>query len=222
MENDIELGSRPIVLTQSEVLMTYPWYIPLLQAFVGLLGTLLGALVAWRVAVRIARQNLTFEMHKEFNGKEMSEHRVRAQSFVRQHRSRNFDEISSTEKVEDLVPVWNVMRFYHRLAVVVRHRRVSHALAPELFGGVFVWWYEVCYRAMLLPTGWESAREIEWLYGWMKKRANNSQWERWQEVAKAELARLATGGSSSAATAPVLAFVDGGEAVSDNREAKTA
>jgi hypothetical protein len=199
--------------------MPYPWYVPLLQAFVGLLGTLLGALIAWRVAVRIARQNLTFEMHKEFNGKEMSEHRVRAQNFVLQHRSRTFAEISSTEKVDDLVPIWNVMRFYHRLAVVVRHRRVSHKLVPELFGGVFVWWYEVCYRTMLLPTGWESAREIDWLYGWLKKRASKAQWERWQQVPMAELAKALKDASGTATAIPTLAVVGGGDAGSADHQA---
>jgi hypothetical protein len=61
-------------------------------------------------------------MHREFNSERLSESRSKAFKFLKEeHWGLSFTEIASKPQLDlESVPLWDVMRFYQRLAVAAR------------------------------------------------------------------------------------------------------
>lgn len=159
-------------------------------AILPFVGTCFAAIFAWRVATGQARRKLTFELHREFNGMEMSKNRDRAEELVKKHRHKTIATLRKEKEIEETMPLVEVARFYHRLAASTKHQQVDDDLVIELFGRLFVWWYEVCFAQMLIPTGWETANHLQWFYGWLRAKSTHEQWEAWHAVSTRYVADL--------------------------------
>jgi len=156
-----------------------------------LIGALVGAAAAWMAGVYNSRWTRTLDMHREFNADRMSESRSKAFIFLKQHWGLSFAEIAARPELDTpSVPLWDVMRFYERLGVTVRYGQVIRRVVPDLFGEIFLWWYLVCYRQQLLQTKWVAAKDIEYLYWFMKKNVERADWDEWNQRHEDELTRL--------------------------------
>jgi hypothetical protein len=156
------------------------------------LDSLAGAAIAWWTGVQANRWNRTLELHREFNTEAISKSRTAAWAFIRGHSGKTFKQIAEDPTLDTAaLPLWDVMRFYQRLAIVTKHRQVVRKQIPDLFGEIFVWWHEISFRTMLAPTGWVAWKDINWLYEWMKKEVGsndpNSAWCKWHNQASGDM-----------------------------------
>jgi hypothetical protein len=167
-------------------------------ALIGLLGVGVGAYVTWMAQLSASKWHLIVDLHKEFNSETMTKSRNEAWDIVCDNWAKSFNEIADNNDLDNkALPLWNVMRFYHRLAVATRHNQVVRKHVCGLFGQVFVWWYVVSFDKMLRPSRppsqsqgvWESWLDIDWLYEWMKKRTPSEKWNAWQKTAQDDIAK---------------------------------
>jgi hypothetical protein len=145
-----------------------------------LIGALVGSAAAWWAGVSASRWSRTLDMHREFNSDRMSESRSKAFKFMKERWGMSFVEIANTTEYDiESVPLWDVMRFYQRLAITIKYNQVIRRVVPGLFGEIFLWWYVVCYRQQLIQTNWVAARDIDYLYRFMKQKADRKSWNEW-------------------------------------------
>jgi hypothetical protein len=166
---------------------------PILQGLVGIFGTLLGALIAWRVTVGASRWSRTLDFHREFNSPEMGKYRIDAWEYVRHRRGMTFEQIDD-DPDSSKHSLYAVMRFYQRLALVTKYNQIARRVVPDMFGELMVWWYVVSFQPMLMPTKWKVCDDIKWLYDWMEKQAGSdnpsSSWAKWHDSAANDLQRF--------------------------------
>lgn len=156
-----------------------------------LIGALVGAAATWWAGVSASRWSRTLDMHREFNTDRMSESRSKALTFMMVHWGLDFDEIAKRRELSaESLPLWDVMRFYQRLSVTVRHNQVIRRIVPGLFGEIFLWWYLVCFRQQLIGVNWVAADDIEYLYKFMKRKIDRKSWKEWSERHEKEFVRL--------------------------------
>jgi hypothetical protein len=84
----------------------------LISAAIGLLGTLVGAAIAWLAGRRSDRLNTAFAMHREFHSPEMTHSRNLAGATVWKHPSMTYDEMRRMLSPDETQHVWNMMYFY--------------------------------------------------------------------------------------------------------------
>jgi hypothetical protein len=149
----------------------------------GLVGTVVGAAIAWLVSGRQRRLETAFAMHREFHAPEMTRSRNHAGKTVRDHRSETFDAMRRNLPPEETQHVWNVMYFYQRLWLAVKYKSIHQSYVPEMFGENFCWWYIKSYEDQLVPLDWEAGRHIDALMEWIKRTASPIEMERWRQRA---------------------------------------
>jgi hypothetical protein len=187
-----ELGSSPAAVEFDSMAA-------LVSVATGLIGTLVGAAIAWFVGRRQYRLEATSIMHREFNAPEMTHSRNLAGKTVRQQYPKNFDVIRTTLDPEETQHVWNVMYFYQRLWLAIKYQNIHKKYVCEMFGENFYWWYIKSYQVQLVaPEGekrekeqkkgeqglnWQAARHIEELWNWFEKEADRNDSERWRKRA---------------------------------------
>jgi len=178
----------------------------LISVGTGLIGTLVGAAIAWFAGRRQHRVETTYAMHQEFHGAEMTKSRGLAGETVREHKAKNYDELRRDLPLEKTQHVWNVLYFYQRLWFAIKYENIQKNKVPVMFGENFWWWYLNSYQEQLKPEkkakekekeeeeeeekkkkekglNWQAARDIEELWNWMKKEADPSDQKRWHERA---------------------------------------
>ena len=149
----------------------------------GLVGTVVGAAIAWLVSRRQHRLETAFAMHREFHAPEMTRSRNHAGKTVGDHRSETFDALRRNLPPEETQHVWNVMYFYQRLWLAVKYRSIHRSYVPEMFGENFCWWYIKSYEDQLVPLDWQASRHIDALMEWIKRAASQIEMERWRQRA---------------------------------------
>ena len=77
----------------------------------GLIGTVVGAGIAWLVSRKQHRLETVFAMHREFHAPEMTRSRNFAGKTVRDHQSESFDVMRRKLSPQETQYVWNVMYF---------------------------------------------------------------------------------------------------------------
>jgi len=159
----------------------------LVSVAAGLIGTLVGAAIAWLAGRRQYRLETSFAMHREFHAPEMTHSRNLAGKTVRDHRSETFDDMRRGLAPEETQHVWNVMYFYQRLWLAIKYRGIHEKYVPEMFGENFCWWYIKSYRDQLIPLDWQASRHIGALMTWIEAKADRSEMESWRKRA-AEMA----------------------------------
>ncbi|MBL8002309.1 MAG: hypothetical protein JNL05_10140 [Flavobacteriales bacterium] len=135
----------------------------------GVLGVVLGFGVSAFSAKRIRRRDLTYAMHREFFGVEMGDVREAARArlpWIIDHSFRELDEDRANATAN--LPIWKMMRFYQRLAVMMEHNEIHRPSMPGLFGGTFIWWYEVYFKGATQNINWSMASHMEILHNEIK------------------------------------------------------
>jgi len=148
------------------------------SSLVGLFGVVIGALAAWWSGIYASRWSRTLDMHREFNSERLSKARIDALKFLKEHGQLSFTEIADKPELNDeSVSLWEVMRFYQRLAVAVKHKQVIRRVVLDEFGEIFLWWYIVCFSKSLKGTNWVAEKDIETMYCWMAKTVDKVTWQ---------------------------------------------
>jgi hypothetical protein len=149
----------------------------------GLVGTVVGAAIAWLVSRRQHRLETAFAMHREFHGPEMTRSRNLAGKTVRDHPSETFDAIRKNLSPEVTQHVWNVMYFYQRLWLAIKYKSIHQSYVPEMFGENFCWWYIKSYEDQLVLLDWQASRHIAALMEWIERTAGRTEMGRWRKRA---------------------------------------
>ncbi|NMF86346.1 hypothetical protein [Nodosilinea sp. P-1105] len=85
-----------------------------------------------------------------------------------------------------------VANFYQRLYIAIKHQQVKIELVPDLFGEIFILWYEVSFKKQLLASNTRShvRNSIIALHKWLR---GNSRWskkfEEWEAAALRDVER---------------------------------
>ena len=154
--------------------------IPLAAALV---GTVVGAAIAWLAGGRLRRLETAFAMHREFHALDMTHSRNLGGKTVRDHPSEDYDALRRRLRPEDTQHVWNVMYFYQRLWLAIKYKNIHKDYVAEMFGENFCWWYMKSYRDQLVPLDWQASRHIAALMNWIERNADKTQLAKWRERA---------------------------------------
>lgn len=86
---------------------------------------------------------------------------------------------------------WQLISFYQRLGLAIRHKQIPERSAVDLFGEVFVWWYVVFFEDQVVEVDdWFAARDLKALWQWFDARWHRmSDHGNWLRVARADKAR---------------------------------
>ena len=155
----------------------------------GITGALIGAVSANYFASKSRKSNQTFEFHKEFNDSTFSKYRSEAYLLVCSHPNKNYEELWEEEfdgnKNIKTISLYMIMRFYQRLWLSIKYKKIDLELAPELFGEVFVWWYHFSFEKNLVKgTNWTAGGQMRQMNKWFSKHMNAVIYE--NEKVKAE------------------------------------
>jgi hypothetical protein len=151
----------------------------------GLIGTVVGAGIAWLVSRKQHRLETVFAMHREFHAPEMTRSRNFAGKTVRDHQSESFDVMRRKLSPQETQYVWNVMYFYQRLWMAIKYKSIHESYVPEMFGETFCWWYVKSYGYQLVPLDWQASRDIAALMRWIERHADQTELGRWRSRAVA-------------------------------------
>jgi hypothetical protein len=149
-----------------------------------LLGTVVGAVIAWLAGRRQHRLETAFAMHREFHAPEMTCSRNLGGKTVRKHRSDSFEAMRTGLAPEETQHVWNVMYFYQRLWLAIKYKNIRESYVPEMFGENFCWWYDKSYKDQLVPLDWQAGRHIAALMNWIGRHTDEDELARWRERAR--------------------------------------
>jgi hypothetical protein len=156
----------------------------LATAIANLFGTIIGATLAFwfalrqltiqsREAYKKALVDTTFELHREFNNSEMSEARNRADKIFRQYPAPvALDALEENFPDVETRPIYLVIRFYQRLWLAIKNKRVDTKLVPELFGEIFYWWFVNYLEPQVMPVGWQICSDIQDLKNWFDENSD--------------------------------------------------
>jgi hypothetical protein len=145
-----------------------------------LFGTLVGAALAWLVGRQQHKLTLTLEMHREFNSADMLGVRYRAGELLEKNHTLDLREMQAALGKTALLDVWRIIRFYERLWLAIKKRRVLRREIPGLFGEIFDWWYLQSFHRQLLPLGIRVSRDIEAMHDWILRRTTPPELESWR------------------------------------------
>src|SRR5215813_4201186 len=169
----------------------------------GLIGTLVGAAIAWLAGRRQHHVETTYAMHQEFHAAEMTKSSGLAGKTVRKHYPKNYDDLR-----RDLPPKKHNMSGMSCTSINAYGSRLSTRNiytknVPEMFGENFWWWYqkqlnpeekskeeeeeeeeeEGVEEKKKKGLNWQAAQDIEELWTWMNKEADPGHKKRWHERA---------------------------------------
>ena len=148
---------------------------------VGLIGTLVGGGVAWRIEVRRRRAEVTIALFGEFNTPAMLRTRHTAADKAEAHPDLDFAELRRETGRIGMQEIWAVQSFYQKLWLLTKHRQVEPKLVPHLFGDRFAWWVHNHYAKKLFTLDTSQAHDVSRLWAWMSGAATADQRQRWGE-----------------------------------------
>jgi hypothetical protein len=116
------------------------------------------ALVAWgiyRAGLRQERVRTTLSQHEAYYSARFAKERARAAAFFMILNSRYPPGTDPYDTREPKLSGYSeVIRFWHRLAVLNRHGRIDPELAAELFGYELGWWFGFGFAVMEKRENW--------------------------------------------------------------------
>lgn len=157
-----------------------------MEALFGILGTLLGSFIAWITSDRHTKMQTTLELHREFNSGEVLKSRRPADRVFAQYMDKTYDQFSPSLDPEEYSHIWNVINFYQRLWVAIKHKQLVSSMVPDLFGEVFMRWYIPYFEKMIVPypRGWSTGNNIRELKIWFEKNADKASFGKWVELGR--------------------------------------
>ena len=151
-------------------------------------AVIISAVISWLLTSRRNKTQLVFDLHNEFNPKEMYEARNKADIFLATvapdiNLKDLYDEQQSPDQIQNVLLV---VRFYERLWVAIDKDQLKKEFVPELFGELFYWWFIYCFKKRLLVSGvdWHAKDKIKELKDWMDSNTKPSERQTWIELAK--------------------------------------
>lgn len=156
-----------------------------------LLGTLVGSLISWFIGNRQKKLQATFDLHREFHSGELYKSRVIANRLISNNLTASLDEILQKFPEEEF-HLLQVANFYQRLHIAIKHQQINLELVPDLFGEVFVLWYEVFFRDQLLKSNTRSylRNSIIALHKWLREDPKSSkEFYEWEKSASTDVER---------------------------------
>lgn len=162
----------------------------IIPALIGLVGTLIGAAIAWFASRRQFKLKAAWDLHREFNDPDMLTARTKADQCLKQiPKGETLRDVYNEEGgSECFMAAWKIMSLYQRIWIAIKHKQLSHKLAVTLFGEVFIWWYIVYFRDKVVPVDdWLVARDLENFWEWLyQRRSDMEDFDVWLEVARAD------------------------------------
>ncbi len=149
-------------------------------------GAVTGAGVTYFLTLRRAKLQTLLDLHREFNSPEFSDVRQRAHKFLRSNSTTLFPDLDG---LPEAWAAYAVSRFYQRLWLLVQHRQVPRKHVGRLFGEVFFLWFYGHFERQLVPTDWQSARDVEALKHWFDARCSDLA-PRWRDRALTDIERI--------------------------------
>lgn len=146
----------------------------------------------------------TFNMHREFNSEAMHKSRNTAGHLVEKYPLFSIRDYHKQLPIEETVHLSNVLGFYYRLALLVKHDQTDIAYIPELFGQILVWWWVNLCEEKERPD-WETVREVETLIQFIRAIKPND-YDRWVRRAQEDRAGyLAAYNATGSLAVPIIA-----------------
>jgi hypothetical protein len=146
-------------------------------------GACLGATLAWLVSKRRTQVQTAFDMHHEYFDSLVAS-RESAVRFIRDHPQGDLAQLWRSVSPAEMEPLWQIVYFYERLWVALKHHYINPKLVPELFGDSFNYWYQECFERQLVPVNDPTARHIADLRSRLLKRARAADVEVWEKYRK--------------------------------------
>ncbi len=138
-----------------------------------LTGTLLGSYISWKHAEIKDKCSLAIEMHKEFYSKELRSARQDADIALRKYPLWNLERIYNEAPKSEIEGVLLLLNFYKRLWILIKLNKIPPKLAYELFGDLYIWWFDV-HLNKRLPLGvWTSYDALLSMRIFFKKKFSN-------------------------------------------------
>jgi hypothetical protein len=155
----------------------------IISAMAGLVGVLIGAGSSWVLVRRQHQLATTLEMHREFNTGEMAISRHLAWKLALDNRTKTYMELYQELPFEQMRCFWEVVIFYQRLWLLIRHHHIRSDYAAELFADQFYAWLALSLESQFIPLDVQIARDISALRDWMDRRTTAEDRRRAREEA---------------------------------------
>ncbi|ATQ43823.1 DUF4760 domain-containing protein [Caulobacter mirabilis] len=158
----------------------------LVGGFIGVVSAAAIGFFTFRAHAAETRWATTMSFFNEFNGPALVTARNDARDYLKTRMLLSFAELGEAPRPSGEDPRHahrSVIRFYERLAVMLRCHRLCDQVVLDLFGSIFAWWWKFCLEDQLGRTDWQAASELDDLAEWMRRRASldgrTPDWERW-------------------------------------------
>ena len=128
-----------------------------LLAAAGVAGSLLVAITVFLANRRQAKIDLTISLYREYYSSDFGRTRYAAERFVRAHGEKDWESwnpYEADDEPELREGYSEIIRFFHRLAVLEREGRLNRALAAQLFSREYGWWDAFLFSRMERRKNW--------------------------------------------------------------------
>ncbi len=161
--------------------------------------------------IALVKQELAFDMHREFNGESLLRARTEATKLLENNPGLSYHDLDLKLKEAEARPLFLVSGFYDRLALALQHDRIDTALVPELFGPYFIWWWLDALRDRLVAADpeWPESVRLTWLYAWLRDHSTAQELALWSSKASEVTWRPSTLEGALEATPPQPPAVQG-------------
>lgn len=153
----------------------------------GVLGALAGAVATWYAAQRDKRFETAFELHNEFFSAEMLKARGVADHYLMTKQGVHFRELHYSHRDPEMDSVFMVMEFYERVALAHKHKRLSAALATDLFASIYLYWWKNYFEVGTKESKWEVGDRLLDLKNVFKKQLGSARFAEYERRAIEEL-----------------------------------
>ena len=142
--------------------------------------TLLAAFIVYYITRRQSRIDTTINLHKEYYSFTFAAYRYKAERFFRYHYDRDWSQ-TDPYKLDDpegaLEGYSEVLRFFHRFAVMYDWKRIDKKLASSLFSREVGYWFGRAFEPMLPRDDWWTKPMIVGLTNKLPRRGDRGAYQ---------------------------------------------
>lgn len=151
---------------------------------VGVIGGALIPLALYIGQRSVSKLQMTAELLKDFNGREMSESRRKARLAVLSNPNSSYADFDASTSDENKEALFTIMRFYHRMNALREAGMLKDDRLLRLFGPVFAYWWSFSFEPQLVRSkGWRVRGDIVQLKEFFERRvaaeSKSSEWAGW-------------------------------------------
>lgn len=160
----------------------------LIPIVTGLVGVALGAVAFRYNSNHRARVDRMYQMHKEYNSHAMVTTRQRSLEALTTYPDLTVSEIYATDPNLG-GNIWTLVAFYQRLQFGLKAKHISSRGMSDLFGRVFVYWYQLLSEREVGAIR-QIERSMRELYASIESGTDEEDFREWLESAAREIDRL--------------------------------